>query len=159
MGWFISLYSGAGSGLKHRDQSWQYPLCPISLYSGAGSGLKRSIRGRGQKNDPHLPVLWCRERIETAFNSPDCHVHVHLPVLWCRERIETLKRILVRYSRRNLPVLWCRERIETTETGTTGPPKVDLPVLWCRERIETLDKVDEESIYQLSPCTLVQGAD
>ena len=48
----ISLYFGAGSGLKHLDLhiSIQIQLM-ISLYFGAGSGLKPRNGGRGQ--DPY----------------------------------------------------------------------------------------------------------
>ena len=38
----------------------------------------------------YLPVLWCRERIETDLDQCFPNINNHLPVLWCRERIETL---------------------------------------------------------------------
>ena len=37
----------------------------ISLYSGAGSGLKHQYAACRDHYAPYLPVLWCRERIET----------------------------------------------------------------------------------------------
>ena len=37
----------------------------------------------------NLPVLWCREWIETAQRSSSNVLGVYLPVLWCREWIET----------------------------------------------------------------------
>ena len=85
----ISLYSGAGSGLKlHFCDAIRY-RCVISLYSGAGSGLKHHRGGAFVRGISNLPVLWCREWIETTMEKLFATQRRDLPVLWCREWIET----------------------------------------------------------------------
>ena len=73
-----------------------------------------------------LPVLWCRERIETILYAHRCSPQTsYLPVLWCRERIETGLFIFPQGASHDLPVLWCRERIETFIVPGAEPP-VDI---------------------------------
>ena len=61
----ISLYFGAGSGLKQLWGSRSRADHRISLYFGAGSGLKHRQSIPFYLSGINLPVLRCRERIET----------------------------------------------------------------------------------------------
>ena len=61
----ISLYFGVGSGLKPRCSCVHLSCSVISLYFGVGSGLKPYPLARSSDFGGDLPILRCRERIET----------------------------------------------------------------------------------------------
>ena len=132
----------------------------ISLYSGAGSGLKPMKNFSFFMISSDLPVLWCRERIETPPYA-ECIARgaMNLPVLWCRERIETQGTLEIVVSNPNLPVLWCRERIETVRVRYSQPWRSISLYSGAGSGLKLRTEWDNLIAAVGSPCTLVQGAD
>ena len=63
----VSLYFGVGSGLKHiRYGGYEFVKTRVSLYFGVGSGLKQITGRPTETGTQSLPILRCRERIETV---------------------------------------------------------------------------------------------